>query len=107
MHDMNYHIDVVNQQPLCCLLSFAFIGHFSTFGLYLIFNEIGNGWYSIKGEEKKYRIKDTYTKEFWLPVLANKEFREYIETNYRISNSSLTQDLGMDDIDEEYTAAGA
>ena len=66
-----------------------------------------NGWYSHRGEEKKYRIKDTYTKEFWLPVLANKEFREYIETNYRISNSSLTQDLGMDDIDEEYTAAGA
>jgi len=66
-----------------------------------------NGWYSIKGEEKKYRIKDTYTKEFWLPVLANKEFREYIETNYRISNSSLTQDLGMDEIGEEYDAAGA
>jgi hypothetical protein len=66
-----------------------------------------NGWYSIKGEEKKYRIKDTYTKEFWLPVLANKDFREYIETNYRISNSSLTQDLGMDEIGEEYDAAGA
>jgi RecA/RadA recombinase len=66
-----------------------------------------NGWYSIKGEEKKYRIKDTYTKEFWLPVLANKEFREYIETNYRISSSSLTQDLGMDEIGEEYDAAGA
>jgi hypothetical protein len=66
-----------------------------------------NGWYAIKGEEKKYRIKDTYTKEFWLPVLANKDFREYIETSYRISNSSLTQDLGMDEIGEEYDAAGA
>ena len=66
-----------------------------------------NGWYAIKGEEKKYRLKDTYTKEFWLPVLANKDFREYIETNYRISNSSLTQDLGMDEIGEEYDAAGA
>jgi len=66
-----------------------------------------NGWYSHAGSEKKYRIKDTYSKEFWMPVLANKDFREYIETNYRISNSSLTQDLGMDDIDEEYAAVGA
>ena len=66
-----------------------------------------NGWYSHKGDEKKYRAKDTYSKEFWLPILANKEFREYIETTYRISHSSLTQDLGMEDIDSEFDAAGA
>ena len=64
-----------------------------------------NGWYSINGEEKKYRLKDTYTKEFWLPVLANKEFREYIETSYRVSNSSLAQDLDQDDIEDQYDAA--
>jgi RecA/RadA recombinase len=64
-----------------------------------------NGWYSHKGEEKKYRLKDTYSKEFWLPVSANKDFRDYIETNYRISNSNLNQDIAMEDIDSEYEAA--
>ena len=66
-----------------------------------------NGWYSRTGEEQKYRIKDTYTKEFWSPILSDKAFCEYIETNYRISNSNLAQDLGDEDIDEAYTAAGA
>lgn len=64
-----------------------------------------NGWYSLKGDEKKYRIKDTYTKEFWLPILANKDFRDYIEENYRVSNSSLAQDLGSDDIEAQYDTA--
>ena len=63
-----------------------------------------NGWYSRKGEEQKYRIKDTYTKDFWLPILSSKEFRDYIETNYRISSSGLGQDLAMDAIEEEYEA---
>jgi RecA/RadA recombinase len=64
-----------------------------------------NGWYSHKGEEKKYRIKETYSKEFWLPVLTNKEFRQYVETNYKISSSNLGQDLGADDISAAYEAA--
>ena len=66
-----------------------------------------NGWYAIKGEEKKYRLKDTYSKDFWLPVLANKDFRDYIETNFRISNSNLNQDIAMEDIDAEYEASDA
>jgi RecA/RadA recombinase len=65
-----------------------------------------NGWYSVKGEEKKYRLKDTYTKDFWLPILSNKDFREHIETTYRISASNLNQDLAMDDIQDEYDAVG-
>jgi RecA/RadA recombinase len=64
-----------------------------------------NGWYSHKGEEKKYRIKETYGKEFWLPVLTNKEFRAYVETNYKISSSNLGQDLGADDISAAYEEA--
>jgi hypothetical protein len=66
-----------------------------------------NGWYAIKGEEKKYRLKDTYSKDFWLPVLANKDFRDYIETNFRISNSNLNQDIAMEDVDAEYAASDA
>jgi RecA/RadA recombinase len=64
-----------------------------------------NGWYSHKGEDKKYRLKDTYSKEFWLPILSNKDFREHIETTYRISSSNLNQDLAMDDIEDEYEQA--
>jgi RecA/RadA recombinase len=64
-----------------------------------------NGWYSVKGEEKKYRIKDTYSKEFWLPILADKDFREYIESQYKVSNSNLNDDLSQEDISEEYDAA--
>jgi RecA/RadA recombinase len=64
-----------------------------------------NGWYSLRGEEKKYRLKDTYSKEFWLPVLADKDFREYIESQYKVSNSNLNDDLSQEDISEEYDAA--
>lgn len=64
-----------------------------------------NGWYSLKGEEKKYRLKDTYTKEFWLPILGAKDFREYIESQYKVSNSNLNDDLSKEDISEEYDAA--
>ena len=64
-----------------------------------------NGWYSLKGEEKKYRLKDTYAKEFWLPILGDKDFREYIESQYKVSNSNLNDDLSKEDISEEYDAA--
>src|SRR5210317_1294884 len=33
-----------------------------------------NGWYQIVGEDKKYRIKETDTKEFWMPILTDKTF---------------------------------
>lgn len=66
-----------------------------------------NGWYSHKGDEKRYRIKDTYTKDFWMPILAKKEFRDYVEENYKVSATNLGQDLGPEDIDAEYEAAGS
>jgi len=64
-----------------------------------------NGWYSRANEEQKYRLKDTYSKEFWLPILTNKDFREHVESTYRVSNNSLAQDLGQEEIDLEYDAA--
>lgn len=64
-----------------------------------------NGWYSHKGEEKKYRIKETYSKDFWLPILTKKEFREYVESNYKVSSTNLGQDLGADDITAAYEEA--
>lgn len=62
-----------------------------------------NGWYSRKGEDQKYRAKDTYTKEFWVPILTNKEFQQYIIDSYKVSNSSLiTQEVSDEDIDDEF-----
>jgi RecA/RadA recombinase len=66
-----------------------------------------NGWYAHKGEEKKYRIKETYTKEFWLPILTKQEFRDYVESNYKVSSTNLGQDLGADDIEAAYDAANS
>lgn len=65
-----------------------------------------NGWYSRKDEEQKYRAKDTYTKEFWMPILASKEFQNYIEKSFKISNSDLmASDLTGDELEEEFQNA--
>jgi RecA/RadA recombinase len=57
-----------------------------------------NGWYSRVNmttgevEEKKWRIKDTDTKEFWLPVLGDSTFQDWIKQNYQIANGSIMSD---------------
>ena len=63
-----------------------------------------NGWYSKvdkstgEVEEKKYRIKDTDTKDFWLPILKDKGFQTFIEEKYRIASGDIIQkDIGDDD----------
>jgi RecA/RadA recombinase len=62
-----------------------------------------NGWYSPVDEdgvvsEKKFRIKDTDKKEFWLPILKQKSFQEYIKNKYQISTGSIMQV----DVDESF-----
>ena len=56
-----------------------------------------NGWYSKVDsdgviEEKKYRIKDTDTSEFWLPILKQKSFQDYVQNTYQIASGSIMQD---------------
>ena len=67
------------------------------------------GWYTIasEGEEgKSYRAKDTYNKEFWLPILADKTFTDWIEKRYLISGSDIIQDeITEDDIAEAYDSS--
>jgi RecA/RadA recombinase len=56
-----------------------------------------NGWYSKvdvssgEVEDKKYREKDTDSKEFWLPVLKQKSFQEFVENKYRVAASEIMQ----------------
>ena len=65
-----------------------------------------NGWYSHKVSEKKLRQKDTYTKEFWMPILTSKEFREYIESKYKIAGTDMIQSkLTDEELDEEFNNA--
>jgi RecA/RadA recombinase len=66
-----------------------------------------NGWYSKVDlqsgviEDKKYRIKDTDTKDFWLPILKQKSFQEFIQNKYQIATGSIMQD----DINEAFEIA--
>jgi RecA/RadA recombinase len=56
-----------------------------------------NGWYSRtladgEVENKKWRIKETDTKEFWEDVLAQETFQNFIVSKYQISNGNIMQD---------------
>jgi RecA/RadA recombinase len=57
-----------------------------------------NGWYSKvdkdtgEVDEKKYRLKETDSKEFWLPIVSSKSFREFVENKYRIASGNIMQD---------------
>jgi hypothetical protein len=65
-----------------------------------------NGWYSKKGEEQKIRLKETYTKEFWMPIITSKEFREFIEGRYKMaSNDMMINDMDQVSIAEEFENA--
>ena len=54
-----------------------------------------NGWYSKvdistgEVEEKKYRESETNNKEFWIPVLKQKTFQDYIEKKYRVASTQI------------------
>ena len=62
-----------------------------------------NGWYSkcdpVTGEveEKKYRVKDTDTKEFWLPLLTDKTFYDYVKNKYSMGQGDM---IRADDLDK-------
>jgi RecA/RadA recombinase len=54
-----------------------------------------NGWYSKVNmetgevEEKKYREKDTNSSEFWLAILKQKTFQDFVEVRYRVAASEI------------------
>lgn len=57
-----------------------------------------NGWYAkvnkSTGEvdEKKYRLKDTNTREFWESILSSEDFREEVYSRYSISSNEVISD---------------
>lgn len=62
-----------------------------------------NGWYSRvdtetgEVEDKKFRLKETNTKDFWQPLLTNEKFLEYIRSKYQVASKSIIEE---DEIDE-------
>ena len=66
-----------------------------------------NGWYSKVDtdtgvvEDKKYRIKDTDSKEFWLSILTSKSFYDYIKNKYSIAQGEVIMRDEIDDALEE------
>ena len=56
-----------------------------------------NGWYSKVDqdgvvEDKKYREKDTNTSEFWMSILQQKKFRDFVEGKYRVAANEIIQE---------------
>lgn len=62
------------------------------------------GWYSrvnsITGEveEKKYRLKETDNKDFWIPILVSEHFQQWVKNNYQVGHQKMLSNF---DIDEE------
>jgi hypothetical protein len=65
-----------------------------------------NGWYQITKDgvdSKKFRTKETYSKEFWLPILGDTTFSEWVSKRYLISSGSIMQEEVSDsDIADAY-----
>jgi RecA/RadA recombinase len=65
-----------------------------------------NGWYSKvdletgEVEDKKYRIKDTDTKDFWLPILMQKSFVDFVKNKYQVATTDILN-MKDEDIEEE------
>jgi len=65
-----------------------------------------NGWYSRVNtetgevEDKKYRIADTDSKEFWEPILADETFKEWIAKTYQQNTGSIFKDEETESDDE-------
>jgi RecA/RadA recombinase len=61
-----------------------------------------NGWYSKVNvetgevEDKKYRLKDTDTKDFWMPVLQQKSFYEFVKNKYSVGQVDMVSDESID-----------
>lgn len=69
-----------------------------------------NGWYQIASagpDSKKFRTKETYTKEFWLPIIKDETFGKWIEAHYLISSGKIMQEeISEEDIAEAYDDIG-
>jgi RecA/RadA recombinase len=66
-----------------------------------------NGWYQKvdvdtgEMDEKKYRIKDTDTKDFWMPILLSKSFNDFVKNKYSLAMGDMIKTDELDKALEE------
>jgi hypothetical protein len=66
-----------------------------------------NGWYQKVDvetgviEDKKYRIKDTDTKDFWMPILLSKSFNDFVKGKYSLAMGDMVKSDDLDKALEE------
>jgi hypothetical protein len=66
-----------------------------------------NGWYQKVDvetgviEDKKYRIKDTDTKDFWMPILLSKSFNDFVKGKYSLAMGDMIKADELDKALEE------
>jgi RecA/RadA recombinase len=66
-----------------------------------------NGWYQKvdvdtgEVDEKKYRIKDTDTKDFWMPILLSKSFNDFVKNKYSLAMGDMVKADELDKALEE------
>jgi RecA/RadA recombinase len=70
------------------------------------------GWYQRVDEDgvvedKNYREKDTNTSAFWLPILKQKSFQEFVESKYRVASTEILSDGDIDETFDVETTNGA
>jgi RecA/RadA recombinase len=71
-----------------------------------------NGWYSRvdvttgEVEDKKWRVKDTDSKEFWMPLITSKKFQDYVKDKYQIASGAIMQGGEEELFDEIVTMNG-
>ena len=46
-------------------------------------------WYQKEGDEKKYREKEIYTKDFWSSIIQNEEFKSYVEKAFSFRQNEI------------------
>lgn len=56
-------------------------------------------------EDRKWKLKDTNSKEFWEPILKSKTFQDWVQNKYQIASGSILSneeiDHDMVDVDDE------
>lgn len=66
-----------------------------------------NGWYQRVNmetgeiEDKKWRLKDTESKEFWMPVLTCTKFQKWVENKYMVAHGDILAD--EDSVEDVYS----
>ena len=60
------------------------------------------GWYQKASDDtKSYREKDTNTAEFWMPLLEDASFNQFVENKFKLGKGEIIKDISDDDIEKE------